>query len=1063
MKTILGLRLSPSFLWPFLILSMATYLILNPPLSHPQSTAFALGAGLLFTLLGQIFSRQTLALGPWAWAFLGYCLLSFAWSCQPGLSLVASGFLFLAVLLFLSQSGGEKTVQSAIEMGGLFLALAASLMALQQRLIGLPDLAQVLPDLSGEERGVVEAAIHNQRAFGPLVTPGALAAFIIFFLPQAYIRFQITKGATKCFFGSAIILLLAGLWTTQSVGAWVSLTLAVLVILALRRSWRSLGVALLVGLSGAVYFIAQRSLYSWHLAAFSMRLELWDKAWKLFLMKPFLGWGLGCFGEAYQNMGFDPHTGSRFAHNLPLQVLVELGGVGMTLFLLVLLSIIRRVRPQPRWEAWGVGTGFLSILFFSLVDLPFQMPELIVLFAVIAGRIELKGENQRPTRRHKDTKGNEDFEEGKNRVLPRRREETEMSLSAKANGLLGQKNIWGLSGVEWLLLGVFLVAGFWPPFRHWNFCLLAVTLWFLAGWNGPLRSRIPLWAFLGFLFFVVRSLLSPSDSGCVRFFQMAGILMAFSSIFPGLKNREKFLKGFGICGLVWAVKIWWETFHYNEGGLSGWIHFQFSDVKDWIIFPNPKQIALFLIPLLFLPLVLGKTGVFSRLSAWALGLGALATMIRLKSSGALLGFCAGLLGWVRKKSLPALLGIAAVLLILLVATRSSDSSSTRWGRFEIWGSAVKVFALSPIWGQGPGAFSGLYHLVKKPRVGGVSRYLMDARYAHNEALETLVAFGLVGFGFLLAILLRLWPGQQQVWNKTSLLGLGASSLTDFCLHTPLIALWGTAFLNFQEPDPGDSVGKEVEIPGFSLARGFLVLGMALGLFGPPCFIPALTEQFQVDLQANQLPHALRMAETAEKLDPWDNRHTLRTADFLENLYLATGDEIWKKRSDQAQEKAIEMESTDGSLRFEKAKRLTQRVHRWPTLDNQQAAQKAWDEADQAVPYDAFMKCEKALFCYDHGPGPAGKWSLENLDDGAKAFIYFRQAEELEPNYAQAWYYSGLCKKGMGDEKGVRDDFEKALQVYSRYRDALRIDDLEKLLVSLTPNQLNRISFELGRK
>jgi O-antigen ligase len=39
---------------------------------------------------------------------------------------------------------------------------------------------------------------------------------------------------------------------------------------------------------------------------------------------------------------------------------------------------------------------------------------------------------------------------------------------------------------------------------------------------------------------------------------------------------------------------------------------------------------------------------------------------------------------------------------------------------------------------------------------------MDARYAHNEALETLAAFGLVGFGFLLAVLLRLWPGQQQV-------------------------------------------------------------------------------------------------------------------------------------------------------------------------------------------------------------------------------------------------------------------------------------------------------------
>jgi tetratricopeptide (TPR) repeat protein len=288
-------------------------------------------------------------------------------------------------------------------------------------------------------------------------------------------------------------------------------------------------------------------------------------------------------------------------------------------------------------------------------------------------------------------------------------------------------------------------------------------------------------------------------------------------------------------------------------------------------------------------------------------------------------------------------------------------------------------------------------------------------------------------------------------------------LTDFCLHTPLIALWGVGFLNFRGTDSGETKEGVPEYHGISMGRGFLMLGIALGLFAPPCFIPKLTEQFQADLQSNQLPHALRMTETAEELDPWDNRLTLQTADFLEKLYLATGDETWKKRSDQQQEKAIEMESTDGSLRFEKAKRLTLRINRWPTFENLKEAQSSWDEADHAVPYDAFMKYEKALFYYDRAPGLGGKWSLESLDNGTKAFIYFRQAEKLEPNFAQAWYFTGLCKRGMGDERGARDDFHRAFRVYAQFRDTQRIDDLEKLLVSLTPDQLSRLGSELGRR
>jgi O-antigen ligase/tetratricopeptide (TPR) repeat protein len=847
---------------------------------------------------------------------------------------------------------------------------------------------------------------------------------------------------------------------------------------------------MLLGLAGLLYLVLQRGLYSWHLAAYSMRLGLWDKAWQLFLMKPWFGWGLGCFGEAYQNMGFDPNTGSRFAHDLPLQVLVELGIPGLVLLLLACFSILKRVKPQPRWEAWGVGTGLLSVFFFSLVDLPFQMPELVVLFAAIAGRIELKEKDKNsPSFAQRASEGRPPRHQGTKKELII--DEKNKPLTRTVDELLWNKNLLGLGGAEWLLLSVFLVTGFWPPFKPWNFALLAGTLWVLAGFSRLTHGRVPLWTVLGVLFFVFRALASPSASGCVRFFEMAGILLAFVTILPLLQNKERFLRGFGLLGLAWAVKVWWVTFHYNEGGFGGWIHFQFSDVKDWTIFPNPKQIGLFLVPLLFIPAVFKKRG------GWWMAAGAaFMTAIRLKSFGVLLGFFAGLFGLAKRKYLPAILGTALILLAGIVVLRVADPSSTKWGRFEIWDSATRVFAMNPVLGQGPGAFAGLYHRVKEPREGGVSRYLMDARYAHNEALEALAAFGLVGFAFLLAWLIRLWPGKDQSWNKASVLGLGAASLTDFCLHTPLMALWGAAFLNFQGASPDketsndlpprcvpfgdklashqdakktyflktDKTNSSQEAPGAGPfpARGFLALGIALALFAPPSFIPSLTDQFQVDIQANHLPQSLRRIETAESLNPWDAGLAGDKLDFLEKLYLATGDETWKRRADEAQGHVIGLEAADGSLRFEKAQRLTRRMDARPSGDNLSAAQGAWDEAEKAMPTNAFVKFEKAAFYYNKGPGKTGKWDLNTMTDGVTAFMCFRQAEELEPNFAQAWYYTGLCRMGMGDGLASLADFSKAYEVYDWYKSAQRIDPLEKLLVALTPEQMDELHRELGK-
>ena len=99
------------------------------------------------------------------------------------------------------------------------------------------------------------------------------------------------------------------------------------------------------------------------------------------------------------------------------------------------------------------------------------------------------------------------------------------------------------------------------------------------------------------------------------------------------------------------------------------------------------------------------------------------------------------------------------------------------------------------------------------------------------------------------------------------------------------------------------------------------------------------------------------------MNPWDGSLTQSKASFLENLFLTTGDETWKERADQTWDRILELEASDGSLKFEKAESLTRRAAFLPSGENVTAAQRAWDEADQALPFDAFVKFEEATFYY----------------------------------------------------------------------------------------------------
>lgn len=994
MRSLFAIPISSDRLWETSFFLITLYLLFFPPLSHPQSTAVALGGG-LFLLLFRTIPREALeGMGRGSVLFLLFLPLSAFWSIQPGITLQSAGFLFLGVLLYWMARSNGNAAQSRMEIGGLFLAGLAALSALRQWLFGFAEDQALLPHLSRPEFQEVEKAVFYHRATGPLVTPGALAALMVLFIPLGFTLASVGTGFKKWFFGFLTLLMGLALLATQSVGAFAALAAACLVIFAARRAWAGVAVVSALGLTAMAGVVWARGLQHWDISSFSGRLGLWGHAFQLFSAHPLLGSGLGTFGEAYQRAGFPLDSGaSRFAHNIFIQLLVETGLVGIAFFFWTMFSLIRRFKVPARWEGWGAMTGVLAFFLFSLVDLPFQMPELTLFFALVLGRLECRPE--KPIR------------------LPA------VSIKAKEYGLLG----------------VLLVSGFWPPFHAWNFALLAVSLWSLAALFGQKFEKVPIWIVLGALFLGLRAFFSPSALGAVWFLEITGVLLAFTLVLPCFDKPGRFLRFFFLLGLVWAIKVWWASFHYSEPGLSAWVHFQFSDVKDWVMFPNPKQVGIFLIPLVLA--VWRKPLGFSR---WLASGAAFLTMIRLKASSSLAGLGAGLFYRIWAKSRPWAMVFALVSGASLFAYRFHDSSATSKDRLNIWRDCGQVWLQSPWIGVGPGAFAGLYHQVKTPRAAGVNRYLMDAEYAHNEFLDFLTAFGLAGLGFGILLFARAWVRVKGPDDRAALVGLGAASFVDFCLHTPLIALQGVGLL----------AGEQHRKAEITVAGGVLAFGLGLGLFGPPVFSEILKNRAQADLVQNQfLPADLRGLEVAEKLNAWDARIAAAGASYMDRLYTETKDPNWARKSDEAFERVLNLEPTDGQWKFERAERLTGRLALGATPLAIQAAQDAWRDAEQAMPFNALIRFEEGQFLIHRG-------------DKDGALLDFQKAAQLEPNYAAAWVNLGLLLQEKGYKAGSHSAFLTALGVYDQWKDAQRISDTEREMVSLPPATVSFLEKEAVR-
>ena len=156
-----------------------------------------------------------------------------------------------------------------------------------------------------------------------------------------------------------------------------------------RLSARTLVLAAVVVIAGAI--IAWVAIgYSGTLGSFRGgighgRIHYWSVAVKTWLHRPLIGSGANTFYQAsvrYQGIG----DVTRFAHNLPLELAVELGVLGLLLGAALYGAAVRSVkRAWASPSVWLLAPMVVAFLIANLVDWPWHLAGLGATWAAAAG------------------------------------------------------------------------------------------------------------------------------------------------------------------------------------------------------------------------------------------------------------------------------------------------------------------------------------------------------------------------------------------------------------------------------------------------------------------------------------------------------------------------------------------------------------------------------------------------------------------------------------------------------------------------------------------------------
>ncbi|MFH0791445.1 MAG: O-antigen ligase family protein [Candidatus Omnitrophota bacterium] len=224
------------------------------------------------------------------------------------------------------------------------------------------------------------------RIFSSFGRPVNLSNYLVLAAPLSCVVFLFAKNPILklCGFITAVLSFSSLIWN-GSRAAWLAVPISSLSHCFLKN--RKAALILLVVLLIVVYFLApaykNRAMTMFDVSSWN-RVELYRTAVRVFKAYPFFGSGLGTYEKVMYAKRFMPMNGYSFgrehlhAHNTYLEMLSEMGIIGLTAFLWIFFLFFRKVfSNKSLWKnerndknvlLFGLSSSIMAILIFALAS-----------------------------------------------------------------------------------------------------------------------------------------------------------------------------------------------------------------------------------------------------------------------------------------------------------------------------------------------------------------------------------------------------------------------------------------------------------------------------------------------------------------------------------------------------------------------------------------------------------------------------------------------------------------------------------------------------------------------
>jgi len=265
------------------------------------------------------------------------------------------------------------------------VSAAIAIIALFQRIFGFPSYSF----------NFAKKYLEQGRVFSTFVTPTVFGGYTILIIPLIagffYDHKQKVISQPLIYLG---IVLIGCLLLTKSIGAFLGLSVGLMVFFILTASLNKKTLFLIFAIFTALFFVLltfRNYLHPENLPEFSntviQRKMFWHDTWEIIKKFPFKGIGLGNFAI----------SGTNFAHNSYLQIWAEMGILAILSYLWLIFACLKagflrlKMMQLRDFPNTGILSGLLAancaFLAHNLVDFTFFTPEVALYCWIMLGLI----------------------------------------------------------------------------------------------------------------------------------------------------------------------------------------------------------------------------------------------------------------------------------------------------------------------------------------------------------------------------------------------------------------------------------------------------------------------------------------------------------------------------------------------------------------------------------------------------------------------------------------------------------------------------------------------------